>query len=207
MEAFQRAEEKRRSKTRFLTDEQLLETLREYVQKEGRIRGRLMGRRYRMPSVAAYIRRFGSLWRAYELAGIPPSEHCTAQARSLRCRIAEKFQQAMIVSGAPFERMGRVYAVRGCTPFVFDVAKSLEPLVSGEMRWELYLRKEMPSGPCAAARLTPDNHSIQDWCMFEISSRGQQRFPLRDSVVRAGDSVRGTPNELIQLILDRLHRS
>lgn len=203
METFQRAEERRRSKTRFLTDEQLLQKLRDHVQEQGCIKGLLMGRQHCMPSAAAYIRRFGTLWKAYELAGIAPSKHETAQARSLRSKIAEQFQQAMVASNASFERRGRVYSIRGCTPFVFDIAKSLEPLVSGEMRWELYLRKEMPSGACAAARLTPNNRSVQDWCLFEISSQGQQRFPLRDSAVQAHGSVRRSVHELISLLLER----
>ena len=203
-ERFQAAEEKRRSRTRFLTDEQLLQRLREYVERHGSISHRVMRPGNGLPSAPAYLRRFGSLWRAYELAGISPWKHETAKARSLRAAITEQFQQAMIASGTPFERKGRIYTIPCCKPFVFEVAKYLEPLLSGEMHWEVYVRKEMPCGPCAAARLGPDNRSVQDWCVFDIFSHGQQRLSLRDSAVGVNGSVRDTPRELISLLLECL---
>lgn len=205
MENFQLAEEKRRSATRFLTDEQLLQRLREYVGKHGNISNRTMGRRDGMPS-RAYIKRFGSLWRAYELAGLTPWKHKTAEARSLRATIARQFRGAMAMSGLSFERRGRVYVLQECAPFLFDVAKALKPYASGESRRELYSRKEMRSGVCVAARLSRNNLVVQDWCLLEITSRSTPRFRVRDSVVRASDSVRDTPENLIRLLTDHLHQ-
>jgi DNA invertase Pin-like site-specific DNA recombinase len=206
MQDFQYAEEKRRSATRLSTDEQLLQRLREYVGKHGNISNRTMGRRDGMPSGPAYIKRFGSLWRAYELAGLTPWKHKTAEARSLRAAIDRQFREAMAISGLSFERRGRVYVLQECAPFLFDVAKALRPYASGESRWELYSRKEMRGGICVAARLSQNNLVVQDWCLLEITGRSTPRFRVRDSVVRASDSVRATPENLISLLIDRLHQ-
>ncbi len=204
METFQQAEEKRRSRTRLLTDEQLLDRLRQYVEKHGAISSKIMSRRRGMPSGPAYARRFGSLWRAYELAGVSPWKHQTAIARSLRAAISDQFHRAMIESHLPFERRGRVYMLQGCAPFLFDVAKALKPLVSGEARWELYSRTDTPSFCWAVARLAPDNSEVQDWCMFESGIHESQRFRLRDRAVRETDSVRATSESLIRLLVERL---
>jgi DNA invertase Pin-like site-specific DNA recombinase len=202
IETFEDAEKKRLSRTRFCTDEQLLQRLREYVQQHGSISNLRMTHHKGMPSAPAYMRRFGSLWNAYELAGVSSSGYPATKARCLRASITEQFHQAMIASGLRFERHGRTYVVQGCAAFMLDVVKSLKPLVSGEPRWELARRKQMPSGLCAVARLSSCNQSVQDWCLLESIPPKTQRFWLRDSFIRPR-SVRETPEGLILLLRER----
>lgn len=68
-ELFQAAQVQRAGKTRKLTDEELLEALRDLWRREGRITTRLMNVDPKVPTAQTYLHRFGSLRYAYRKIG------------------------------------------------------------------------------------------------------------------------------------------
>ena len=171
-EIFDRAEKKRLSKARLCSNEQLLQQLRDHVQKNGTLSCKDINSANHLPSAETYFRRFGSLWKAYELAGLTADEypsmwtHPTRTGRFLRVRIAEEFRAAMVASELPYQVEGMVYVIRGSQPFLFNVAKCLPPTKTGELRWDLYSRKGKDNMPWAIARLKPGNCELLDWALL-----------------------------------------
>lgn len=69
---FQRAREIVDSRNRNLSDEELLEALRDVLKRHGALSGLIIDEEDNLPSSSAYRNRFGSLLRAYSLIGYQP---------------------------------------------------------------------------------------------------------------------------------------
>lgn len=61
-----------RERSPHLSDEEMLQLLRELLEQKGRLGYALIESQNHMPSAYTYRNRFGSLWRAYELIGYTP---------------------------------------------------------------------------------------------------------------------------------------
>jgi hypothetical protein len=207
-EVYDAAQKKLRS--RFRSGEQLLQCLRDYVEKNGRICFRDMRPHNGLPSHQSYRAHFGSFLNAYHLAGFKSDDgsavqYCPTRARLLRTAIAAEFRVAMMKSELSFAvQRGRVYLVEGLKPFVFDVARCVQPTLSGEARWQLLCRMGLEKMPRAVARLHPDNGAVKDWCLVQEMPSRRTGFRLRDVHFKAEDSARATASDLITLLLQRL---
>ena len=208
LEVFARAEMKRRRSVRFQSDEQLLEMLRAYFRRTGRIAGEDMRPHNGLPSYQTYKKRFGSLWAAYRLAGILPSQphewrEESARSRALCNCLADEFRAAMIASKCTFQLRGRLYAIPGCRRFFFQMGRC-EHNGKGDLRWCICNLSRGQVRGCAVARLRPDNSGVQDWFLLEQLPNSVLHFSLKNPEIEATRSVRGSAAELITLLIQRL---
>ena len=74
-ELFQAAQVQRQLRVQKLTDNELLEALRDLWRREGRITTRLMDHDPKVPTAQAYLQRFGSLRAAYKRIGYVQDRH------------------------------------------------------------------------------------------------------------------------------------
>jgi hypothetical protein len=82
VDLFERARTIIESRHRHLSDEELLERLKELLRIQGRLSGVLINETDDMPSSGCYSSRFGSLARAYELIGWTPERETLHMSKS-----------------------------------------------------------------------------------------------------------------------------
>ena len=154
-----------------LTDEQLLDRLRNLLAHIGELSGVLIDEREDMPSSAVYQRRFGGLVKAYALIGYTPlrdlryieinralreyyREHCSRILKDLRD------QGANVSEG----KNGLLEINQEFTASLV-ISKCRETL-TGKHRWLIRLENSLDPDITIAARLTPTNEAILDYYVF-----------------------------------------
>jgi len=82
---FDRARAAHLRRKRRISDKKLLNGLKRLWAKHGRLSETLVDKDRKTCASATYVRHFGSIWRAFRLAGYQPSVRSMAMARSLAC--------------------------------------------------------------------------------------------------------------------------
>jgi len=205
----ERARKKLASK--FRSDEELLEILRDYVWKNGPVSGRQMRPQNGLPSEQTFKAHFGSLWKAYELAGVSVSQACiwgheAVRAGTLRLALGEEFRAALVACRLPLQFQRRVYRLQGLSPFMFGVARCIKAR-TGNFRWRVSDPEARLKLPWAVARLQPNNTAVQDWCLVEGLSQVARRYSFTDGDLEGSNSVHATAVELVAHLTKRLQSS
>ena len=162
---------RQRLSSRFYSDEQLLLAIvREHVQTNGRIGGRDMKPSNGLPFMETFRKRFGSLWRVYELAGIRSDDermwqYAGARGRFVCSRLSQEFRSAIVESRHPFTVCKKVYSLQGCRPVRFQMARCLQTR-RGDLRWCIRVSKGSPGQAWAVARLKLGNNEVLDWFLL-----------------------------------------
>ncbi len=159
------------SRDTHLTDEQLLERLRNLLARIGELSGVLIDEREDMPSSAVYQRRFGGLARAYALIGYTPlrdlryieinralreyhREHCSRILNDLRDQGADV-------------REGKNGLLEINQEFTASLVISrCRETLTGKPRWLIRLENSLDPDITIAARLTSTNKAILDYYVF-----------------------------------------
>ena len=160
-----------------------------------------------LPFHATYSKRFGSVTAAYYRIGYQPRQAFLWQEEAKRSRLFRKsielnFNNAFALARIPLRQLGPVLSVKGCRRFTFEVARYFAR-VSGEPRWQIYCRRGSHKPPCAVARLNPDNRALKDWFLLMQVPKFKEHFSLSEQRIVETDSIRGSPEQLIQVILAR----
>ena len=189
------------------SDEQLLQELRHYVEAHGPVSGREMGPSNRLPSDQTFRKRFGSIPKAYELAGLEMSRAslhtCKGRAASIaNYQAAKEFRTALTAVGCSPRSSGSLIKVEGLRPFLFKVAR-YKKNEKGEFGWRISMR-HTPQHPCAVARLDSNNDIVLDWILLPSLPKRLSQLTLSEPQIRLIDSVRNTAAELATLIRERL---
>src|ERR1700678_997540 len=154
-----------------LTDEQLLDRLRNLLARIGELSGVLIDEMEDMPSSAVYQRRFGGLVKAYALIGYAPlrdlryieikrtlredhREHCSRILNNLR------YQGADVREG----KNGLLEINQEFTASL--VISRCRETLTGRHRWLIRLENTLDPDITIAARLTPTNENILDYYIF-----------------------------------------
>ena len=160
------------SRHRHLSDEELLERLRELLRVHGKLSGILINETDDMPSSACYSSRFGSLTRAYELIGWT-SERDFAYVevnRSLRRKhsdlIASILDQLL--------KLGATVSVNTTNDLLTINSEYTASLIlarchetpAGNHRWRLRFDESLKPDIIIAARLQPGNEEILDYYLL-----------------------------------------
>ena len=198
---------RRKLSRRKRTDEQLLQELRNYVQAHGPVSGRAMGPSVRLPSDQTFRAHFGSIPKAYELAGLEMSRAslhtCKGSIASVaNHRAAKEFRAALTALGCSPRSSGSLITVEGLTPFLFKVARYKTNKI-GEYGWRISMRST-PQYPCAVARLDSNNDTVLDWFLLSHLPNRLSQHTLSEPEIRLLDSVRDTAGELAAVIRERL---
>jgi len=154
-----------------LTDEQLLERLRNLLARIGELSGILIDESEDMPSSAVYQRRFGGLVRAYGLIGYTPLRdlryieinRATREYHRGHCsRILEELKK----QGAEV-REGKNGLLEINQEFTVSLVISrCRETLTGQHRWLIRLENTLDPDLTIAARLTPSNEDILDYYLF-----------------------------------------
>jgi hypothetical protein len=185
------------------SDEQLLQELRHYVEAHGPVSGREMGPSNRLPSDQTFRKRFGSISKAYELAGLEMSRAslhtCKGNSASVvNHRAAKEFRIALTALGCSPRCSGSIMKAEGWKPFLFKVARHKKD-GRGESCWRISMRHP-PQYPCAVARLGSNNNEVLDWILLPCLPNRLSQLTLSESQIRLLDSVRNTAAELAMAI-------
>ena len=189
------------------SDEQLLQELRHYVEVHGPVSGREMGPSNRLPSDQTFRKRFGSISKAYELAGLDMSRSSVHTCKGCLARVAshraiQELSAALSAIGCPPCVVGSIFNVEGLRPFLVKVARYRKNN-SGNSGWRISMR-HTPQYPSALARLNSNNDAVLDWFLLPRLPNRLSQLTLSESQISILDSVRNTAAELATLICEHL---
>ena len=154
-----------------LTDEQLLERLRDLLARIGELSGILIDEADDMPSSVVYQRRFGGLARAYTLVGYTPLRdfryiEINRAMREYYKKQCSRILEMLRSQGAQV-REGSDGLLDINQEFTTSVVISrCRETLTGQHRWLIRLEHTLDPDITIAARLTPSNEDILDYYVF-----------------------------------------
>jgi DNA invertase Pin-like site-specific DNA recombinase len=186
------------SRHHHLSDQDLLEKLRELLRARGRLSGILIDETEDMPSSSCYSSRFGSLTRAYTLIGWAPDRDFAYIEinRLLRRRhagiIASILDQLLT--------LGATVSVNQQTDLLTINSEYTASLIlarcretrTGNCRWQLRFDESLWPDIIIAARLQPGNEEILDYYLLPRPDVLMERLSLRPENGLALDVYRFT---------------
>jgi DNA invertase Pin-like site-specific DNA recombinase len=184
-----------------MSDKQLLDKLKRLLAKKGKLTEDMMRRSNGVPSLSTYVRRFGSVWRAYQLVGYRPSRRATLTSQSfgrlkrrqdaLVSMIAESFlgqaQRCVLHGGRPAIRLDT-----GATVSVL-VCKHYKIATERAVRWELRPVRAERGLVTLVALLDGDNCGFHGYCIMQGMDKTAE-YQIKgesDPWLRSGVRLRG----------------
>jgi DNA invertase Pin-like site-specific DNA recombinase len=159
-------------RSQHLTDEELLERLKELLSRHGTLSGFLIDEAEAMPSSACYRHRFGSLFRAYTLIGYTPArdfqfieinrrlrENHSKLVREIVGRLRENGAAVDIDPGSDLLRINDEFTAS-------IVLARCRETAAGSFRWVVRLDNSLMPSLTIAARLQPGNDQILDYYLL-----------------------------------------
>jgi len=173
------------SRHQHLSDEALLERLKELLQLRGRLSGLLIDETEDMPSSSCYSTRFGSLTRAYTLVGWTPDRDFAYVEinRNLRRRHADLISSILDELLA----LGATVSVDSQTDLLKVNSEYSASLIlarcretsAGNLRWHLRFDESLNPDIIIAARLKPGNEEIMDYYLMPRIDVLRERLNLK----------------------------
>jgi hypothetical protein len=167
-----------------LSDEELLDRLRNLLQHRGRLSGILIDESEDMPSSSSYCSRFGNLLRAYQLIGWAPERDYSYIEinRDLRQRHATLIGAII----AELQSLGAAVTVDSKNDLLTINTEFTVSLVlarcretrAGSHRWQIQLERSFNPDITIAARLAPGNQQVFDYYLFPSLDEFEDRLRL-----------------------------
>ncbi len=171
-EIFATAQQIIADRDRHYTDEELLNCLRELLQKRGVLSGIIINEAADMPSAATYRHRFQNLRRAYELVGYTPRRDYSYLAINRALRVFHQEHIAQIISqllgaGAHIRRdpINDLLTINDEFTAGLSMARCRE-VRETDYRWIVRFDTSLNPDITIAARMAPGNTSILDYYLF-----------------------------------------
>ncbi len=168
-----------------LSDQELLERLRQLLRLQGRLSGILIDETEEMPSSSCYSSRFGSLTRAYALIGwTPDRDYAYVEInRELRRKHADLISSIL----DQLLRLGATVSVNEDNDLLTINAEYTASLIlarcrtthAGNHRWQLRFDESLSPDIVIAARLEPGNGEIMDYYLLPRLDILMDRLRLR----------------------------
>jgi DNA invertase Pin-like site-specific DNA recombinase len=154
-----------------LTDEQLLERLRNLLARVGQLSGILIDETDDMPSTAVYKSRFGGLSRAYALIGYTPLRDLRYVKINRAMREYHKNHCSRILQDLRDQGVEVREGDNGLLEINQEFTASLiisrcRETLTGKYRWLIRLENTLDPDITIGARLTPGNEDILDYYLF-----------------------------------------
>jgi len=160
------------SRHQHLTDQDLLERLRELLRKHGRLSGLLIDETETMPSSSCYSTRFGSLVRAYTLIGLDPDRDFSYVEinRSIRRRHSDLISvifDELLALGATVTVDSQTDLLKINSEYSASlILARCRETPAGNHRWHLRFDESLNPDIIIAARLKPGNEDILDYYLM-----------------------------------------
>jgi hypothetical protein len=168
-----------------LSDEELLERLRELLRAQGRLSGILIDETEDMPSSSCFSSRFGSLTRAYSLIGwTPDRDYAYIEInRKLRRRHADLIASIidqLLALGATVgvDKNDDLLTINSEYTASLILARCRESR-AGNLRWQLRFDESLHPDIVIAARLQPGNDEILDFYLLPRLDLLTERLTFR----------------------------
>jgi DNA invertase Pin-like site-specific DNA recombinase len=171
-EIFLRAREIILARSQKLTNEEMLEKLRELFTQHGRISGILIDETDGLPSSAAFGHRFGSLISAYKLIGYDPGINFSFIEENRRLRqlrpdiVAAVRQKIMELGGTAIMDDAKDLLLVNGELRVSVVLCRYTSTAAGSSRWLIRLDEGLKPDVTIAARMDFTNHGVQDYYLL-----------------------------------------
>jgi hypothetical protein len=169
-----------------LTDQELLDQLRKFLKKRGRLTARLISQAWDMPCLQVYESRFGGLTEAYRLIGYKPQRNLSFVAAYKDLWPLRKAFTAQVV--AAFERLGatanehwRSKLVIVNDRFRFRVTVARCQTHKTTLSWKLYLKHPQRIEGNIVARLAPGNKELLDYFYIPWRPRSAGQITVREN--------------------------
>ncbi len=169
---FLRAQEIILARSQKLTNEEMLEKLRELFKQHGRISGILIDETEGLPSSAAFGHRFGSLINAYKLIGYDPGIDFSFIEENRRLRqlrpdlVASVVKQIMAQGGTAIQDDETDLLLVNGELRVSVVLCRHTSTAAGTSRWLIRLDEGLKPDITIAVRMDFTNHGIQDYYLL-----------------------------------------
>jgi hypothetical protein len=157
---------------KYLTNEQLLERLKQLLARCGTLSGILIDETDEMPSSAAYRHRFGSLIRAYSLIGYTPARDFSfidvnRDIRMRHARLTIEIVAELRKAGANVDQDPHTDILRINQEFTASlVLVRCRETPAHNLRWLVRLDNSLDPDVTIAARLRPGNQDILDYYLL-----------------------------------------
>jgi len=166
---FAKVQEIIRRRRRHWTDEEMLDGLRKLWAREGTLSARIVNRSNRVPCSLLYIRRFGSLMRAYDLIGFPINRDYSfvesrRTAKKIRDKLRDEIAYRIRAVGGTVElqpNAGFLKINDGIT--VAIMFSRCNTWREGHPRWALNFGHRNSADVLIIVRLDQINHSVFDY--------------------------------------------
>lgn len=173
------------SRHHHLSDQELLERLRELLRVQGRLSGILIDETEDMPSSSCYSSRFGSLTRAYSLIGWNPDRDYAYIEINRRLRrkhadlIASIFDQLLGLGATVSVNQYNDLLTINCEYTASLILAKCRETHAGNHRWHLRFDESLSPDIMLAARLQPGNEEILDYYLLPRLDVLTERLSLR----------------------------
>jgi DNA invertase Pin-like site-specific DNA recombinase len=173
------------SRHHHLSDQELLERLRELLRVQGRLSGILIDETEDMPSSSCYSSRFGSLARAYSLIGWNPDRNYAYIEINRRLRrkhadlIASIFDQLLALGATVSVNQYNDLLTINCEYTASLILARCRETHAGNHRWHLRFDESLSPDIVLAARLQPGNEEILDYYLLPRLDVLTERLSLR----------------------------
>ncbi|MEZ5632428.1 MAG: recombinase family protein [Burkholderiaceae bacterium] len=184
LEMFMQAQAIIAARSRHLDDAQMLDMLRQTLERYGALSGLLIDEDDEVPSSSAYRSRFGSLLRAYSLVGYTPRRDYAYLEinRALRRRHPELIDEM----SAGIEQAGGwtvrndetdLLTVNGEFTTSLVIARC-KPTAAGSYRWLIRFDAGLQPDVTVVARMDPSNNHAHDYYVFPTIDFSAEFLPV-----------------------------
>lgn len=191
------------------SNERLLSELRSVAEADGKLTPDSFEPRNGLAGASTYVRRFGSLMRAYELIGYRPPRYTIGSLESrrkiasLRASVMAEFEGTLLQAHLRFSRGEYAFRVRGHGHVALEVARCVRTR-NGHPRWMVSTRIKCPKHVRVVARLLPGNTAVQDFVLLFTTPKGVARyFTLSDSLAGCSGVVCQNLGEVVAALVNK----
>ena len=192
-----------------IPEDQMLRRLRLTLGRKGKLTTRIIKSAPGLPSVACYIKHFGSLRKAYALIGYQGSRDCEwfdvrDYWSELLSKLAAQVAEALKIDLGIWLNLtddGAGLARHGSKIISFQVVRRMARRTPNHVAlWRAHLRKERTK-LCVFLRLKESNKVVQDYVLLPAADTAKPYLTLSDGALARHKAVcADTMNELIRNI-------
>jgi hypothetical protein len=205
---FNRTQEKLGNMVNRRSDERLLAELRAFADTHGKLTPQLLRSSNGVATMSTYVRRFGSLMRAYELIQYRAARY-TVSALENRREVHERKLSVVAALEAALGDAGiwlfpkrDVFRLPGCRDFNLEIGRCFTT-PNGHLRWKVRTRKYCPLARYIVIRLQPGNIAIKDFVVLWEVPRVCKHFTFSEVLAREAGKICGSVGEVVAAIVTR----
>jgi DNA invertase Pin-like site-specific DNA recombinase len=187
------------------SNERLLNELRSFVRKHGRVTQLTLAEDPSMATACTYSKRFGSFSRALVLAVPEPVGGLSEIERRarLKLRLQDDLAESLAAQNIKHMRKNGVFRSSAHNPLLVDVA-CCRVLKNGELRWEIrYPLTGIEGLSCITQRLDADNDLPLDYVLIRSLPPGNQRYRFSEERIRSLGSIHNSLGSAVKEFLTK----